>query len=142
MYKSEYDEIKVNLIKKSLEKNKTDVFVPVERRKGNDFIISCINLICFLCWEVVVIVIFIIVQAGKNGIYISDNLLWMTSRFWNVDLLNIALILTISCFLVCLICMILNFTRHRRRTDRIRKSLIFCQLICLVIGAVLILSLY
>ena len=43
MYKSEYDEIKANLIKKSLEKDKTEVCVPVERRKGNDGIITFIK---------------------------------------------------------------------------------------------------
>ena len=34
MGKSEYDDIKANLIKKSLEKDKTEVYVPIERRKG------------------------------------------------------------------------------------------------------------
>ena len=44
MSKTEYDEIKANLIKKSLEKNKTDVYVPIERRKKDDARLNFINL--------------------------------------------------------------------------------------------------
>ena len=65
MFKSEYDEIKANLIKKSLEKDKTDVYVPVERRKGNDIRLKIINLMCFLVWGVLIIILAIIMVIQK-----------------------------------------------------------------------------
>jgi len=143
MYKSEYDEVKANLIKKSLEKDKTDVYIPIERRKGKDTILKFINFICFLGWIVVVLILAIIEKAGNSILYITKNdLLFQPSNFWNVRLLNKALIATIACFCVCAICIILNFTRHKRRTDRIKRSLIYCQLICFIIGIFLILKLY
>ena len=45
MPKTEYDEIKANLIKKSLDQNEREVIVPPERRKGEDGLLQFINLI-------------------------------------------------------------------------------------------------
>ena len=143
MNKTEYDEIKANLIKKSLEKNNKDVYVPVERRKGNDGILNFINLICFLIWGAMFIIFSLIVKAGRSVAYISKNdLLWLSSTFWRTNLLNIALFVTIGSIVVCTICIILNFTRHRRRTDRIKKSLIIGEAVCFIIGIFLILKLF
>ena len=143
MNRTEYDDIKANLIKKSLEKDKTDVYIPVERRKKSDNRLNFINLMCFLVWGALFIIIAIIVKAGRSVAYINKHdLLWLSSNFWRTDLLNIALIATIICIFVCTVSIILNFTRHKRRTDRIRKSLIICQIICFIIGIFLILKLY
>ena len=73
MYKSEYDEIKANLIKKSLEKDKTELCVPVERRKGNDGLITFINVISFSVWAVLLIIFALISKAGKSIVNIERN---------------------------------------------------------------------
>lgn len=143
MNRTEYDEIRANLIKKSLERSKTDVYVPVERRKKEDGILNFINLVCFLGWGALFIVVSIIVKAGRSVAYINNNeLLWLPSNFWRVDLLRVAMYVTIGCICVCTISIVLNFARHKRRTDRIKKSLIFCEIIGFLIGVFLILKLY
>lgn len=139
MFKSEYDEVKANLIKKSLEKDKTDVYVPVERRKGNDVRLKIINLMCFLVWGVLIIILAIIERAGKSIMNITRNdLLWQPLSFWDINLLNIALCFTIGCMIICTICIILNFTRHKRRSDKIKKSLVIVECLCFIIAIFLI----
>lgn len=143
MHRTEYNDVKVNLIKKSLEQNDREVIVPIERRKGEDGRLQFINLMCFLLWGVILIIIAIITKAGKNVAYISENkLLWLPSNFWEIDLLKTSLIVTIVCICICTISIILNFTRHRRRTDRIKRSLIICEIISFIIGIFLILKLF
>ena len=143
MFKSEYDEVKANLIKKSLEKDKTDVIVPIERRKGKDFRLKFINIMCFIIWTILFIIIAIIEKAGVSFAYIAENdLLWVNIAFWKANLLNAAFICTIICIIICSLCIILNFTRLKRRSDRIKKSLIVGELFCFIIGIFLIFKLY
>jgi len=143
MNKTEYDEIKVNLIKKSLEKNKTEVYVPVERRKGQDSILKFINLMCFFSWGIIFIILSLIEKAGKSiSNIINNDLLWIQKEFWNVNLLEIAFVITVICSVVCTTCIILNLKRCRRRTDKIKKSLVFCELICFAVATFLIWKLY
>ena len=143
MNKTEYDEIQVNLIKKSLDKDKKDLYIPVERRKGEDGVLKFINLVCFLSWGVVFIIFSIIVKAGRSVAYIKQHdLLWLSSNFWRINLLEIALFVTFGCIVVCMMSIILNFTRHRRKSDRIKRSLIICEILCFIFGAFLILKIY
>lgn len=141
MKNTEYDEIKANLIKKSLEKDSGEIYVPIERRKGKDNIIKFVNTMCFLLWAVLFMVFAIIEKAGKNIANIQrENLLWAKAEAWNIDSLKIALIITLICIVICTVCIILNFTRHRRRTDKIKKSLITAEIISFLIGIFLILK--
>lgn len=143
MKNTEYDEVKANLIRKSLEKDSGEIYIPVERRKGKDSIIKFINVMCFVLWVVLFMIFAIIEKAGKNIANIQrENLLWASAESWNVSSLNIALIGTVLCIIVCTICIILNFTRHRRRTDRIKKSLIIAEITSFLIGIFLILKLF
>jgi len=143
MFKSEYDEVKANLIKKSLEKDKTEVYIPIERRKGKDIRLKFINLMCFLVWTMLFIILAIIEKAGRSITHITENdLLWRSSSFWKVNLLNVALYITIGCMLTCFICILLNFTRYKRRNDRIKKSLIIVEVLCFIIAIFLGLKLF
>lgn len=143
MSKTEYDEIKANLIKKSLERNKKDLYIPVERRKRIDGRLSFVNLVSFLCWVALFVACVTIVKSGKSLKYINENdLLWLPGEFWKEEWLYGALCITVLCMLICFISIILNFTRNRRRSDRIRKSLVFAEIISFFIGAFLIIKLF
>lgn len=143
MHRSEYNDIKANLIKKSLDQNDKEVIVPIERRKKKDGRLQFINLMSFLVWSVVIIIISIITKAGKDITHIlKNNLLSLPLNFWEVDLLKTALIFTIVSIAICSMTIILNFTRHRRRTDRINRSLIICEVVSFVIGIFLIVKLF
>lgn len=138
----EIDEVQANLIKKSLEQQEKEVIVPPERRKGEDGILKFINLMSFLLWGGLFIVFAAITKAGRSVAYIQKNqLLWLSADFWKVDLLKVSLIVTIVCICVCTMSIILNFTRHRRRSDRINKSLIICEIISFIMGTFLIMKL-
>ena len=143
MNKSEFDEIQANLIKKSLEQNEREVIVPPERRKGDDGVLKFINLMSFWLWGALFIVLAIITKAGRSVAYIQENqLLWLPLRFWRANLLKISLVVTIVCMCVCTMSIILNFARHRRKTDRIKRSLILCEVISFILGIFSILKLY
>lgn len=143
MNKSEFDEIQANLIKKSLDQNEKEVIVPPERRKGDDGILKFINLMSFWLWGALFIILAIITKAGRSVAYINKNqLLWLPVGFWKANLLKISLVITIVCICVCTMSIILNFARHRRKTDRIKRSLILCELISFIFGIFLILKLY
>lgn len=142
MHRTEYNDIKVNLIKKSLDQKEQEVIVPEERRKGEDGILQFINLMCIWLWGILLIILAIIAKAGKNINYITQNkLLWAPSEFWAVDLLKTALIATAICIVFCTITIILSFTRHRRRSDRINRSLVICEILSFIIGLFLIIKL-
>lgn len=143
MHRSEYNDVKANLIKKSLDQNDKEVVVPIERRKRKDGRLQFINLMSFLVWGVVIVIISIITKAGKNIAHILENeLLTLPLSFWEVDLLKVALIITIVSIAICSMTIILNFTRHRRRTDKINRSLIICEVFSFVIGIFLIVKLF
>lgn len=143
MNKSEFDEIQANLIKKSLDQNEKEVIVPPERRKGDDGILKFINLMSFWLWGALFIILAIITKAGRSVAYINKNqLLWLPVGFWKANLLKISLVITIVCICVCTMSIILNFARHRRKTDRIKRSLILCELISFILGIFLSLKLY
>jgi len=140
---SEYDEIKLNLIKKSLENKGDEVFVPKERRKGDDGVWQFINFICFTAWAIIFLLFGLIIKAGVSAINIQQkNLLWASVDFWRRDYLVIAFVLTIVCFAICTFTIFLNLRRNRRRTDRIKKSLIIYEMVAFAIGIFLILKLY
>lgn len=143
MIKNEYDEIKANLIKKSLEKDKQDLYIPIERRKGNDARLTFINFMCILLWAAVLVIIAIMEKASRSIRAINkSDFLWITSKFWDTELITVALVIAVVCIFICTICIMLNSTRHRRRNDRIKRSLILCEIICFIIGFFLSIKLY
>ena len=130
MNKTEYDDIKANLIKKSLEKNKTDVYVPVERRKRADGRLNFLTFICIVVWAFIFIMIALVTKAGD--VFFVINRGWMLLfklEFWNIEFLKLAFITATICFSICTFGIILNFTRKKRRTDKIKKSLILGEMI-------------
>lgn len=143
MNRTEYDDVKLNLIKKSLEKESGEVYIPNERRRGNDTRLKFINLMCFFIWGIVIFILALIEKAGKSiSNIISNDLLWKTAEFWQMDFLKLALIVTICSVAICTICIILNLTRYRRRSDRIKKSLIIAEIISFIIGIFLMLKIF
>lgn len=132
MLKSEYEEIKANLIKKSLEKDKQELIIPIERRKGNDFRIKFVKIMSFIVWIAVFIVVSIMEKASREIRTISKgDFSWLVSKLWETNLVYIALIIAVMCIISSIICIILDSTRHRRRSDKIKKSLIICEILCL-----------
>ena len=105
MNRTEYDDVKANLIKKSLERNKTDVYVPVERRKSKDARQVFINVMCFCLCALFVINMAIIEKAGKSISNISQNgLLWGDLELWDVKTLYIAFYIAVISIITSIFC--------------------------------------
>jgi len=139
-HRTEYDEIKLNLIKKSLESKAEEVYVPKERRKGEDGILKFINLFSFTAWGFLLLLFAIITEARESISDIQES--QVSVEFWNEEYLQIALIPTVICILVCTITIILNLMRNRRRSDSIKITLIIYEVIAFAMGIFLILKLY
>ena len=118
----EYDEIKLNLIKKSLESKGNEVNVPIERRRRKDVRLKFVNFISVSMWAMLLILLAIVSKLEA----------------WYQESLYIAVILTFLCYTICTFSIILNLTRKRRRRDRVKVSLIIYEIIIIAIGAYLV----
>lgn len=136
----EYDEIKLNLIKKSLESSAEEVYVPKERRKGDDGILNFINFVCFTLWFILLMVFAVLAKMDGNITY-QSRLFLSSAGSWSREYLLLALLLTLICFGICTFTILLNFRRNRRRRDRIKKPLIVYEVISFILGLFLILKL-
>ena len=119
--RSEYDDIKLNLIKKSLESNCDEVYVPRERRKGDDGILNFINFVSFTVWVLIIILLVAVIKMKDSAM-----------QMWHQSYLSVAVLLTVVCFTICTLTIVLNFMRHRRRSDRIKRSIVIYELITFV----------
>lgn len=143
MSKTEYDDIKANLIKKSLEQNAGEVVIPPERRKSEDKVLHFINYMSVLLWLGLVGTFILIIKSGGNITNIvENNLLFMDLSFWKIKLLKISLIMTAMCVCIGIIGIVLNFSRHKRRSDRIKRSLIIGEILSFCIGIFLVIKLF
>lgn len=136
---SEYDEIKLNLIKKSLENNGGDVYVPKERRKGEDKVLKFINFVSFTLWICIVVLVSIFAEVGNRLLHMSEQQLSLVAfEAWFESYVQVVKYLTIFCLVICSFTIILNLTRNKRRTDRIKKSIIIYEIITFIVGVLLI----
>ena len=91
------------------------------RRRGPDFLIRCINIAAIVCW-IFIFAIFIIVSLSKPpaGSYMGQSL----GKTWDKELLNYAFYMMFPLLIICVIGLLINTTRHQRKTDTYNKSLI------------------
>ena len=61
---------------------------------------------------------------------------------WNNNMLWVSLIITIVLFVLCMVSIILNIMRSRRKTDKISMSLILCELFSFLVGIFLLFKIY
>ncbi len=108
----------------------------VERRRGKDWITRGIEILSGASW-IAIIAIFVSVgfatPQGGGGRWALTNLLGQTVvSSPNYYYYEIARYLSLATFLLCLFGFVFNLFRHKRKTDRYRKSLIIFGLVSVV----------
>ena len=96
------------------------------RRRGPDIVVKSINYTAVVSWSIIFIV-FVIVSFAKpqvEGFFDRQHNISVTAS-WDKTLLEYSFYLMFLQLIVCAIGILINSTRHQRKTDKYNKSLIF-----------------
>ena len=110
--------------------------VYVERRRGKDWITKGIEILSGVSW-VAIIAIFVSVgfakpQGGGGSWALTNMLGQIVVSTPNYFYYRLARYLSLATFLLCLFGFVFNIFRHKRKTDRYRKSLIIFGVVSLI----------
>jgi hypothetical protein len=101
-----------------------------DRRKGPDVLVKIISIISGITW-LFILLIFIIISYARPQIettFFNSLFKVPIENNWNKSLLPVAIIMLALLVIICFTGIAVNFFRHKRRTDRFNKSLIFLGL--------------
>lgn len=129
--------MEVQEILKKLETNSKECIIK-DRRKGPDFLLNVINIVGFGIWGALLILIAICDTAGIKFFNINQEL----EEIKNINLLNVAISMTVVMFFVSAILVMVSLKRTRRRADKIRISLLISEVILFIIGILLLVKLH
>lgn len=103
----------------------TNATVRSNTRKGPDLIFRLIDIFSVILWGFQILNIGLLYQAKPVDETFLDRLFNVKVRdYWDYQLLQLALILSLVQFVVSLIYLYLNSKRLKRKNDRIRISII------------------
>jgi L-asparagine transporter-like permease len=110
-----------------------------DRRRKPDGIIKLVTLTSTIGWIMIILCSMLIIYAKPEQTNMFFKMFNIHTRdYWNYSLLNIVLMLLTFLLILSLIGILMNALRHRRKTDRINKSLIF-QAFMSVFGIIILL---
>ncbi len=105
-----------------------------EHRHQDDKLVSAIPVLGLISWIMTLITIGFFLQSRPEQMYNLDYFYHLQTRqFWDQDLLNIAILCAEIELAFCVISLILNSRRHKRKEDRYHKGLILNLIISLLI---------
>jgi hypothetical protein len=103
------------------------------RRHGPDTMVKAINILAGATWFLVLIV-FIMVTFAKprmETFFDREYSISLSGR-WDQTVLSYAFFLLMVLVFICFIGIMINMSRHRRKTDRYNRSLIWFGVISLL----------
>lgn len=106
----------------------------VERRgRKKDWVTRCVNIVAVVGW-LCALVAFTYANKAKPGTegLIIKTLGGSVRTYWDISMLNLSFRALLVSFFICLIGLLINMTRYRRKTDRFNKWIITLGLISLV----------
>jgi len=104
----------------------------VERRKGPDAVVKAVWWIVGASWLLIIAAITVTDQAKPGSESFFDRLFKVTVRdYWDEQLLRNAFFVLLINLAVCIIGFVLNLLRHKRKTDKISKSIIVLGVVTL-----------
>lgn len=105
----------------------------LNRRRGPDSMVRAINILAGLTWFLVLLV-FILVTFAKPRVetFFDRQYNVSLSGKWDQTILAYAFILLFILVLICFIGIVININRHKRKTDKYNKSLIWFGIISLI----------
>lgn len=102
-----------------------NIFYHSDKRKGPDLILRLISLSSIILWGFIILNFCVILSAKPEFESFFDRLLNLTVRdYWDYRLLNISLVTSLIQFILSVLALFLNTRRLKRKTDRIRASII------------------
>ncbi len=115
-----------------------NIFYHSDKRKGPDLILRLISLSSIILWGFIILNFCVILSAKPEFESFFDRLLNLTVRdYWDYRLLLISLVTSLTQFILSVLALFLNTRRLKRKTDRIRASII----ISLVLSTILTVAL-
>ena len=106
---------------------------PVERRRRKDWVVRSVSVIALFGWLLAIMSLITVRIAQPRGddyftrVYGSSII-----GFWNTPMLRVSFLALLLSFMSCLIGMIANMMRHRRKSDRFNKSVITLAILSLL----------
>lgn len=95
------------------------------KRRGPDIWVKLIRWFGVSAWVLMVVVVILMDKARPQLATFFDRILNLDLRTtWDLKLLRSALLLMIVLFYLCVIGLVINAKRHRRKSDRYNRSLI------------------
>ncbi|MGE5630890.1 MAG: hypothetical protein ACM3TR_07310 [Caulobacteraceae bacterium] len=97
----------------------------LDRRKGPDTLVKWVKWSGIVSWIFVALILFITLIA-KPGFesYMDKSFHISLANTWDTNLMQFVLVLLVLLFFFCMISIIINLLRCRRKTDRFNKTLI------------------
>jgi hypothetical protein len=97
----------------------------VERRKGPDAVVKAVWWSTGICWALFVAALIFFDTARPESSTFFDRQFDIAVRdYWNENALQYSFFIMILNLAVCIAGFILNMARHRRKTDKISKSIL------------------
>jgi len=110
-----------------------------ERRQKPDGIIRLITFISTIGWLLIIFCSGLTIYAKPEQTNLFYEMFNVPVReYWNYSLLNVVFLLLVFLLALSLFGIFMNAMRNRRKTDKIRKSLIF-QAFMSIVGIILLL---
>jgi hypothetical protein len=96
-----------------------------DRRRGPDMLTKWVKYSGIISWILIAMVLFITFVAKPDfESYIDDAFHIKLQKAWDTSLMQYVFILLVVLFLFCMISIIINLLRSRRRSDRFNMTLI------------------
>ena len=115
----------------------------VEKRKGPDPIVKWVNKAGYITWGILFVILCCIGLArGREATFIDKMANIPVDVAWNNNMLWVSLIITFVLFVLCMVSIVLNIMRSRRKTDTISMSLILCEFFSFLGGMFLLFKIY
>ena len=115
----------------------------VERRKRKDWVVRSVTAVTVLGWICAFVALLLIDRASPAQENFITRLLDVNVvSYWNTALLRGAFAAILTSFVVCVLGIILNAVRHRRKTDRFNKLLITICIASTVLLALFLIIFY
>ena len=105
----------------------------IERRRGPDVVVKAVWWTVGISWILIIATCLITSEALPKFETFIDRMVEVPVRgYMDKNVLRYAYYVLITNFVVCLVGFILNILRHKRKTDKISKSILVLGVITLV----------
>lgn len=101
------------------------------KRRGPDFVLKVINTISGVSW-LLVFMVFVVIAMAKPKFQGFSRGMGTIHGTWDTTLLNIVAGLLVLLIALSAVGIIFNFLRMKRKTDRIRATLVLSGILALV----------